>query len=92
MAALVRVAADNDNIDLAPGTRIRGAFLVGGTGDSIALVYNSLTVTGTEVFGLKALLGTTSPYLDFGASGVLFNVGISVDLTGAAAVLYLVVE
>lgn len=91
MSALVRVAADNDDIDLAAGTIVEGAFLVGGTGDSIALVYDSATVTGTEKFGLKALLGTTSPMIEF-ENGIRFNTAISVDMTGAGAVLYLLIK
>lgn len=89
---IIRIAADNDDIDLAAFTKVVGAWLEGGSADSQAKVYDSLTVTGTEKFSMKALTNTTSPYLNFGCPGVPFKTGISVDVIGAGAVLYLVIE
>lgn len=87
---LIRIAADDNDVGLAPFTKVFGAYLVGGSGASSALVYDSLTVTGTDKFSLKAAIDTVSPYLSFDA-GVPFREGISVDITGTGAVLYLLV-
>jgi hypothetical protein len=88
---LIRIAADDNDLSLAAFTRVYGAFIVAAAADVSALIYDALTVTGTEKFGIAALAKTTSPYLDFGETGTPFRTGISVDITGAGAVLYLLV-
>lgn len=88
---IIRIAADNDNIDLAPFTRVVGAWLQAGADAASVKVYDSLTVTGTEKFSLNAATATCSPYLNFGLPGVPFKTGISVDITGTTPFLYLVV-
>jgi hypothetical protein len=87
----VRVAADLTASTLAPFTKVVGAYLVGGSVASSALIYDALTVTGTDKLSLKAAIDTTSPYLNFGALGITFKTGVTVDITGAGAVLYLVI-
>lgn len=89
---IIRIAADDNDLNLAPFTKVVGAWLVGGSDAASALVYDSLTVAGTAKFSLKAAIDTVSPYLNFGCPGVPFKTGISVDMTGTGAILYLVVE
>ena len=89
---IIRIAADNNDIDLAAFTKVVGAWLQGGSDAASVKVYDSLTVTGTEKFSLNAATATCSPYLNFGNPGVPFRTGISVDITGTDAILYLVVE
>lgn len=89
---IIRITADDNDLSLAPFTKVVGAWLEGGSDAATAKVYDSVTVTGTEKFSLKAAINTTSPYLDFGKPGVPFKTGISVDLTGTGMVLYLVIE
>lgn len=87
---LIRVAADDNDLSLAAYTKVYGAFIVAAAADCSALIYDALTVTGTEKLGVAALAKTTSPMVSF-PSGVPFKTGISVDITGAGAVLYLLV-
>jgi hypothetical protein len=89
---IIRVAASNDNIDLAPFSKVVGAFLSAPTADSSALVFDSLVQAGaTDVFSLYAFAKTNSPCMHFPA-GQLFKTAISVTLAGSGAVLYLFVE
>jgi hypothetical protein len=87
---LIRIAADAAAAKTGQ-YKVVGAFLVAVSNDSSVLVYDALTVTGTEKFGLATLAKTTSPYIEF-KNGVDFKTGISVDITGTGAVLYLVIE
>lgn len=89
---IIRIAADNNDIDLPPFQRVVGAWLQAGSDTATIKVYNALTVTGTEVFSLSAIANTCSPYLAFGSPGVPFKTAISVDITGTSAVFYLVIE
>jgi hypothetical protein len=89
---IIRVSADNNDIDLAAFTKVLGAWLVGGSDAATADVYDAATVTGTAKFQLKAAINTCSPYLNFGHPGVPFKTAISVDLTGTGMILFLVVE
>ena len=76
-------------------TRIAKAWLVGGSAASTALVYDAATQSGTDVLGLAAPIGTTSPQVeldsDADCGGLLLKNGLSVTLTGTGAVLYLIV-
>lgn len=87
---LLRITADSNAVKTGQ-YKVVGAFLVAAAADCSALVYDDVTVTGTEKLGIAALAKTTSPQLEF-ENGVLFKTGISVDMTGAGAVLYLLVE
>jgi len=86
---LIRVAADTNAVKTGQ-YNVVGAFIVGAAANASALVYDALTVTGTEKFGVAALANTSSAPIEF-EGGVPFKTGISVDLTGAGAVLYLMV-
>lgn len=88
---ILRIAASANNIYAHPGMRILGGWLVGGSGDSSALIYDALTAAGVDKIYLKALTNTTSPQLVF-PTPFMFNLGLSVTLAGTGAVLYLMVE
>lgn len=89
---LIAVSADNNDIDLKAYTKVVSAVLTAGdAADATAAIYDSLTVTGTAVLTLKAVLKTSAPF-HLGCNGATFQTGISVDMTGTGAVLYLVVE
>lgn len=87
---LIRIAADNDNIDLSPFTKVHGVYLVGGSDAANIDVYDSLTVTGTAKITLKTPTVTSNSFCF--EEGVLFRTGISVDIGGTAAVAYLLVS
>jgi hypothetical protein len=87
---LIRVAADTNASKTGQYTVV-GAFIVGAAANCSALIYDAVTVTGTEKFGVSTLANTTSTPIKFDSGGVQFKTGISVDLTGAGAVLYLMV-
>lgn len=89
---IVRIAADDNDVGLAADSRILGGFLTAGdAADATAAIYDALTVTGTDIFSIKAVQKTTSPCIEF-ETPVLFRTGVSVDMTGAGAVLHLFVE
>ena len=88
-----RITADDNDVEsLAPGTKIIGAWLVGGSDAATADIHDSLTVAAANIkITLKAAINTVSPYLNFGSQGIPFNTGISVNLTGTGMVLFIVV-
>ena len=88
-----RITADDDDVEsLAPGTKIVGAWLVGGSNAATADIHDSLTVAAANIkITLKAATNTVSSYLYFGSQGIAFKTGISVDLTGSGMVLFIVV-
>lgn len=89
---LVRVAASNDNIDLAPGTRVIGFYLTAGADAASATIFDSLAQAGaTSKFTIKAAAAATQAVL-FGDRGVPFKIAISVTLTGTAPELFILVE
>jgi hypothetical protein len=88
---LLRIAADNNDIDRAAYTKVHGVYLVGGSDAAIIAVYNALTVTGDAVITLKAPTVESRSFW-FGEAGIPFNVGISVDITGTDAVAYLLLS
>ncbi len=89
---IIAISADNDNIDLGAFSKVLGAVLTAGdAADATAAIYDSLTVTGTAKLTLKAAQKTSCP-VHVGQPGALFKTGISVDMTGANAILYLFVE
>lgn len=88
-----RITADNNDVEsLAPGTKIIGAWLVGGSDAATADIHDALTVVGSPKITLKAAINTVSSYLYFGEIGIPFNTGISVNLTGTGMVLFIVVS
>ena len=89
---LIRVAVSNDDIDLKPFTKVLGAFLVAGSDNATATVYDAATQAGTDKFTLKALANSTSSYLNFQTPGLPFKTAISVTLAGTSPVLYLLVD
>jgi hypothetical protein len=88
---ILRIAASANAITGRTFTRVKGAWLVGGSDAASALIYDAATATGTDKFSLKAATALNSDFLDFG-DGVAFHTDLSVTLTGTAAVLYLLVE
>lgn len=88
---LVRIAADNDNIDLAPFTKVLGLYLVGGSDAAQIDIHDALTVTGDPKISLKTPTVTSSQF-NFPHPGIVFKTGISVNITGTAAVAYLLVQ
>lgn len=88
-----RITADDNDVEsLAPGTKIVGAWLVGGSDAATADIHDALTVTGNPVISLKAAINTVSSYLYFGSQGIPFKTGISVNLTGTGMILFIVVN
>lgn len=88
---LIRIAADNNDIDLAKFTKVHGLYLTGGSDASKIDVYESATVTGNAKITLKTA-AETSNHFNFGEEGVLFRDLISVDIGGTGAVAYILVS
>lgn len=86
---LIRIAADNNDLDLAAFTKVYGLYLVGGSDAAQIDIYNAITVTGTPVITLKTPAVTSNSFLF--ECGIPFNVGISADITGTSAVAYILV-
>lgn len=89
-----RIAASADAIAVfRKGTVIVGAYLVGGSGDSSALLFDKAAASGgTDFLSLKALTNTQSPQVTLPGGGKRLNIGLSVTLAGTGAVLYVMVE
>lgn len=87
-----RITADNDDIDVKAFASLKGILLTAGSDAAAIALYDSLTVTGTDKFSIKAATGTSFfvPIpSDFGQN---FKTGVSVDITGTSAVAYLYFE
>lgn len=88
---IVRVAADNNDIDLKAYAKVYGLYLMAGSGaNAQADVYDAATVTGTAIVSIAAVQASSEAFLFPG--GVQFKTAISVDMTGAGAVLHLLVD
>ena len=89
---LVRVAASNDNIDLAAFTKLHGAILTSGADAASATIFDSLVQLGA-VSKLTIKVGAASTQtVDLGDKGVPFTTAISVTLTGTTPELFLLVS
>lgn len=87
----VRIAADDNDIGITYPAKVWGAWLVAAAADASVLIYDALTVTGTDVMSLACLAKTTAITPTF-KEGIPFKTGISVDITGAGAALYLLID
>lgn len=88
---VIRVAASADAVITRKDTKIVGAYIVGGSANSVAKIFDEVTQSGTERLGLSSLANHQSPCVHL-EQGILFRKGVSVTLTGIGAVLYLLIE
>lgn len=88
---IIRVAASANAVNsLAPNTIVYGAILTAAAADASVLIYDALTAAGTDKLSLATLAKTSSQQVCID-DGVQFKKGISVTITGAGAVLYLII-
>lgn len=85
-----RITADDNNIDVKEFATLKGILLTPGSDAATAALYDSLTVTGTDIISVKAPAGQ-SVYVPFDED-VTAKTGMSVDLTGTSPLLYLFFE
>lgn len=86
---IVRVAANTDGVFTRDFQKVKGAFLVAGSDNASASIFDAETQTGTAKVTLKALANAMSPQIDFCQ---LFKNGVSVTLSGTSPILYLLVD
>ena len=83
------IAADT-NAAIPAGSRVMKV-VVSPTGAGITKIYNAATVTGTEVLTI-ACSATTSVVVDFAPYGLVFDVGLSIDVTTASVEIFYVTD
>ena len=88
---LIRIAADNNDIDRAAFSKILGVYLTAGSDAASIDIHDALTVTGSPKISIKAATATSAQF-NFQTPGVVFRTGVSVNITGTDAVAYLMVE
>lgn len=88
---IYRIAASADAVGSLPQfTKICGMYLVAGSDNATASIFDAATQTGTAKLTLKALANTQSPQVE--TEGFALRTGLSVTLTGTNPILYVMVE
>ncbi len=89
MTSLRITASVNAVAGVVVGSKFRGAVLVGGSAASSAIIFDATTQTGIPILTIAAPAGNSRPIMFPNESGLQFNVGCSITITGAGAELYL---
>lgn len=87
---IIRVAASADGVTTRDFTRVKGFLLVAAAANVTASIFDADTQTGTAKLTMAALAATQEGVMFPG--DVPFKNGVSVTLTGAGAILYVMVE
>lgn len=87
---ILRITSSTDAVSALEFQTISGAYLVAGSDNASAKIFDAVTQTGVEKFSLKSLANEQSEQVSL--RNFTMRNGISVTLTGTAPVLYLFIE
>lgn len=90
---LLAFSADNDNIDLPIFSKIHGVYLTAGdAADAAVEIVEGPAVSGGTVRCTLKAVQKTSQQFDFGDCGALIKGLTSINITGAGAIVHLLVS